>query len=73
MASADLFELEGTVNRLKELYLRETGKHLCTLEDMEARIELHKICLRGVRRELGAIDAERFAGLIKIIESVLIK
>ena len=69
----DLHELDGTVNRLNEGYLRQVGKHLDTMEDMELRIELHKVCLRGVRHELAAIDANRFKGLIGIIDNVLTK
>jgi hypothetical protein len=71
--NSDLHELAGTVNRLNEVYLRETGKNLDKLADTEMRIELYKICLRGVRHELGEIDAPRFAGLIKIIDDVLTK
>ena len=69
----DLDELDGTVNRLHGVYLRRDEKHLDTMEDMELRIELHKVCLRGVRHELAAIDAVRCKGLIGIIDDVLTK
>ena len=69
----DLHELDGSVSQLNEVYRKRLEKHLMRLEDAELRLELYKVCLRGVRHELGAIDADRFKSLIGIIDDVLTK
>jgi len=71
----ELTELSGATNRLDLPFLRSIEEHKesqDTLEREQFNVRLLVTCLRGVRHELLQTDGVRFAGLVKIIDKVLV-